>query len=159
MYSPASLTCLRTSDCIFLLKDTHEAGPVAMLTYAILIKKRPCALCVCNLSLTLKALNRLNSVKAFHEDSIIILIFLKENHLLHGFPPKEYFFFFAPFYRFHWDKCYLYPMKKDGLSFKKKKKKKVNELSWFIFKQVIFHTLACLEQSLDCPKLHPGFPR
>lgn len=92
MYSPASLTCLRTSDCIFLLKDTHEAGPVAMLTYAILIKKRPCALCVCNLSLTLKALNRLNSVKAFHEDSIIILIFLKENHLLHGFPPKEYFF-------------------------------------------------------------------
>lgn len=35
-------------------------------------------------------------------------------------------FSIAYFYRFHWDKCYLYPMKKDGLSFKKKK---VNELS------------------------------
>lgn len=73
--------------------------------------------------------------------------------------PQGVFFSFAPFYRFHWDKCYLYPMKKDGLSFKKERKKKVNELSWFIFKQVIFHTLACLEQSWHCPETSPWFPQ
>lgn len=33
--------------------------------------------------------------------------------------------------------------------------KKVNELSQFIFKQVIFHALASLEQSLDCPETFP----
>lgn len=50
-------------------------------------------------------------------------------------------------------------MKKDGVSFKKEKKKKVNELSWFIFQQVIFHTLACLEQSWDSPETSPWLPQ
>lgn len=72
--------------------------------------------------LTQKAQKGLNSMKAFHEDSMYYLDFSKKE------PFITWIFFFprsishlAHFYRFHRDKCYSYPMKKYGLSFKTKK--------------------------------------